>query len=522
MGRARVASWLFVGQALLVPSMVVLYLANRDLASVCLGVVAVGAATGVVLGPWVHRSTAASGWWRMGLCCVMFGISSSVQAGTTAGAGPGGDAQYSLGVLLVPEVFAIVGYALALSGAWRLLHPSRTGSAAARDVVLDVGVLASGGLVIAVQWLITPAALFQTDTPAWLTITRSVYPIIDVAMLAILALAWFSTRERSPSMVLFSAAVAATVTGDIVYTIGQATAGSQAWRAGWEVPYLLSSAFIGLAALHPTMVQLGQSRPIQQQPWSRTRLALLAPGLAAPVVVLLDGAGPALARTATAVGTMLILVLLTARATWSMRQAQHAQDQAQRSRDRFEQLARHDPLTGLANRSRLIAELQVSLSRGDLVNVLFIDLDGFKAVNDRWGHRIGDVLLCQVAERMARLIPPGGLLSRFGGDEFVVVVPAQALDEDNADLARRLITAVSRPYELPDGEARIGASVGIAIPDTPHYASLGADELIRRADTAMYQAKESNQPVIYSSGQQKNRPVNTITRVRDRTTPNPS
>ena len=147
--------------------------------------------------------------------------------------------------------------------------------------------------------------------------------------------------------------------------------------------------------------------------------------------------------------------------------------------------AEHDQLTGLANRRvavRFVTE-QLALSRaaGDQVWVLFLDLDGFKAVNDTFGHHAGDELLVQVTERALRAIREGDLLCRFGGDEFFVACPG--LDEAGANaLAARLREVMSRPFQVGADEVAIGASVGLASSDDDSTV----DSLLRVADTDMY------------------------------------
>lgn len=152
--------------------------------------------------------------------------------------------------------------------------------------------------------------------------------------------------------------------------------------------------------------------------------------------------------------------------------------------------ARHDPLTSLPNRRYLCDQLEWMLSRrvGDHVPplaVLYLDLDGFKQVNDALGHHAGDLVLNTVADRLRKTLRQGEWVARFGGDEFAIVVE-NATSADAATLARRIIEQLSRPYALPAGSiASIGASVGIAFAE--HNDSL--EMLMKRADVALYNAK---------------------------------
>jgi diguanylate cyclase (GGDEF)-like protein len=150
--------------------------------------------------------------------------------------------------------------------------------------------------------------------------------------------------------------------------------------------------------------------------------------------------------------------------------------------------ARHDPLTGLPNRAMLADRLTEALRRTRPVAVIFIDLDGFKAVNDRLGHHAGDQLLVAAGRRMRAALRTGDMLARFAGDEFVVVSEGLGDATAAARVAERLLAALTPPFQLGEREGRVAASIGVAIgrgpDDTP-------DDLLRRADTAMYAAKEA-------------------------------
>jgi diguanylate cyclase (GGDEF)-like protein/PAS domain S-box-containing protein len=158
-----------------------------------------------------------------------------------------------------------------------------------------------------------------------------------------------------------------------------------------------------------------------------------------------------------------------------------------------EHAALHDPLTGLPNRRLLYQRLERAFAfyrqTGGGLAVLFIDLDGFKPVNDIYGHDVGDQALRESADRIRRCARVEDSVARFGGDEFVILAGGVAGPEDVAALARRCIQAFQSEITVRDGvSVRVGASVGIAIAGQVFQ---DAEALIRAADEAMYVAKRN-------------------------------
>ena len=141
-------------------------------------------------------------------------------------------------------------------------------------------------------------------------------------------------------------------------------------------------------------------------------------------------------------------------------------------------LARTDDLTSLPNRRTLISEIESFVSKDG--SLLLLDLDGFKPVNDEHGHATGDKVLQQVALRFNRALPHGALLARLGGDEFGVLYEGSY--ESAMDLALALRATLSYPFLIDNEQIQIGVSIGVA-------ANNGTQDLLRRADEAMYRAK---------------------------------
>ncbi|MBV7431167.1 MULTISPECIES: EAL domain-containing protein [unclassified Acidovorax] len=165
--------------------------------------------------------------------------------------------------------------------------------------------------------------------------------------------------------------------------------------------------------------------------------------------------------------------------------------QQREAQDRIQRLAHFDPLTNLPNRALLAERAQHLIAneqaRGGTLAMLFLDLDHFKNVNDSLGHRIGDILLVAVAQRLQSLLRPQDTVSRLGGDEFLLLLPATSAPSA-ADMATRLLAAIAQPFQVDPYELTTTLSVGIAM-----YPADGDsfDTLYQRADAAMYRAKQN-------------------------------
>jgi diguanylate cyclase (GGDEF)-like protein/PAS domain S-box-containing protein len=166
-------------------------------------------------------------------------------------------------------------------------------------------------------------------------------------------------------------------------------------------------------------------------------------------------------------------------------------------------IAHHDPLTDLPNRELFHDRLQTALARArrnkERLVVLYIDLDGFKEVNDGHGHAVGDLLLQEVAQRIRRCLRESDTVGRIGGDEFVVLLNNITLPEHGAVVAEKIRAVLDRPFELGGKRLHISSSIGVAA-----YPDHGDDnkQLIRHADEAMYAAKKNggNRLLMASAG----------------------
>lgn len=162
-----------------------------------------------------------------------------------------------------------------------------------------------------------------------------------------------------------------------------------------------------------------------------------------------------------------------------------------RSLRRIEHIAHHDTVTGLPNRALLADRLEQEIARSTREKagfaLMLLDLDGFKAVNDVWGHAAGDAVLAMVAERARGSMRASDTVGRLGGDEFLAILPGASAEGAFA-VAEKLRLAVGEPYELPGGEALLSVSIGVSF--FPHHGNDG-DALQRVADAALYEAKRA-------------------------------
>lgn len=184
-----------------------------------------------------------------------------------------------------------------------------------------------------------------------------------------------------------------------------------------------------------------------------------------------------------------------------LRELQHYVDELERSskalsesRESFKYAAYHDSLTGLANRNNIVEVLKESLARlsrdpSKRFVVLCIDLDRFKTVNDSLGHAQGDRLIKIIAERLSSLVDGMGIVGRFSGDEFSIVLQQENGEPAEEEFARAMIREISREIDLNGRKIVLGASIGIAAGSTMYS---DPNELLRDADISMYYAKENN------------------------------
>ena len=323
------------------------------------------------------------------------------------------------------------------------------------DAMLDVAVITVGATLLSISYLIPPM-LKDSRMPTWVAVMTSAYPVLDVALLGLTITLSFTTGGRVVSVLLIRASTVALLVGDVAYNV-HAWSGELTGPPILNLPFLVAFVLLGAAALHPSMARLSSGRQQSVQAWSWQRLLLLVPALVVPSMLILPAANlPWQLRLVQALGTAALFVALLVRAG----RAVHQQTESRRV---FEHMATHDSLTGLLTRSAVNERLDelLSLGRGgeralhrprrlQAGQRLVGPRDRGPPAGRRWLRGCAASLPCHV------------LMSRAGGDEFILVTPVPAQDPDGVVFAENVIAELSQPFALSVGEVVVTCSIGIA------------------------------------------------------------
>lgn len=433
-------------------------------------VVGLVAVVSTLVGPALHRPAQRLPWRMVAGAVALFVTGALIR--------PWAAAQHGA-AMAAADAVVIPGYLLMLAGLALLL---RRRGGAQRHAVLDGLVVALGAASVSITAFAVPAADVP-GRPPWFGALAACYPMLDVLVLLVLLNLALATRTDRPAWRFLVVALVSLLAGDL----GYAAMGASGRLVGpvWiDLPFVVALACLSAAMLHPSMVEIGAADLRKVQAWSRRRVMALVPALLAPLHVVLLGSQPFGVRVAlacvAAAGTLAVLVRAGSAVASYAEAQRRAREQAHR-----------DALTGLPNRTVLSAEILPTLlerSRtleGAALWALFCDLDGFKYVNDSWGHETGDLLLVEVSERLSEIVPGGAVLARVGGDEFVLALAGR--QEDAEALARSLLRAMTAPVDVAGHVVVMGVSIGLAAATD----AAAAGELLRNADTAMYTAKDA-------------------------------
>jgi len=372
-----------------------------------------------------------------------------------------------------------------------------------REIGLDALVLTAVSAIITWRLMILPGLAGETFDVA--ALVNVMYPVGDVVTVALGVMMLLAPGRRGPPGAMLITCLLGSFGMDCLYAV-QATVLPGLDSERLDAALLVLNSLLAAAALHPQASRLarpgtaaGRARELH-----RWRVVLLGVAL---VAMCLIEALPA--RGGTLDGVMLGACTTVASVSIVVRFYGVVRDRELAQAALVHQ-ATHDLLTGLPNRALLVDRLaQAALvhrdGTGPGLALLYLDLDGFKEVNDTWGHASGDALLRTVAHRLLTCVRPGDSVARMGGDEFVVLCPGAAR-EDAAVLAARIVATVRQEVVLVHGtdeiRVRIGVSVGVvtspatdaglaADPTDPTGPAgpVDPDALLRAADAAMYAAK---------------------------------
>ncbi|GIF03171.1 putative bifunctional diguanylate cyclase/phosphodiesterase [Actinoplanes siamensis] len=465
--------WQFMAAIGLVATAIYSAYSSSDLGSVSLVLLGVLTVAACFLGPRRWGAEPPAAWLMMALAALLFLVGLVIRPTVT---------DQPMPWPLLADAATFSGYLLLGGFLFALL---RARQSLERHAVLDGLIVCLAAAATSTLLLAAPAAAIA-GRPALLSVIQGTYPLFDVVLALLVLNLAFTTKTWPVSMVALLVMMVSMFIGDTVYAI-EGVGGRIYGSALLNVPYVVAYTALGVAALHPSVVEMSRADRLPVQAWSWQRLVILVPALFLPFGLLLTSAtiaGPH--RLLVAVAGALMVVLLLARAISAV-QAQVA------AQLHSEHQATHDPLTSLPNRQAISGQIERLVNTVDphgpeRVWVYMLDLDGFKWVNDSWGHDTGDQLVIEVGRRLRAAMPATVPVARVGGDEFLL-----AFVGDKAG-ALRLVDDIrgcfARPYPVRDTEVVISASIGIAhsIGDSVRSA-VAAEALMRDADTAMYRAK---------------------------------
>jgi diguanylate cyclase (GGDEF)-like protein len=400
-----------------------------------------------------------------------------------------------------PDVFWLASYLLEITAVNALIKAKGLPAAVARDIRLDVIIIVTAAALGAWHVLIEPG--LGTDPSLLNTVVSVLYPLGDVVIFSLALTVLLVPGSRGPATLMLVACLGITLPLDFLFQTVQTRVPSfNASRL--DAVFLMVNSMLGAAALHPSRTRLterareGVGRHLQV--W---RIGVLGLSLVAVSVTNVFVKTSGLRTIPDVVATLIISMTIILRFYRTARSQE-------RTAAALRKLADHDQLTGVANRALLRRRLPdfITASQGLLI---YIDLDGFKAVNDSYGHHMGDAVLRAVTARLANIVRETDTIARMGGDEFVVLLHGSGYAEA-PEVAQRILDDLRQPVVVDSCVMQVGASVGVVafdpttsgqavgdgagdhVPDRhgeereQHFEAL-ADDILHWADTAMYEVK---------------------------------
>jgi diguanylate cyclase (GGDEF)-like protein len=397
-----------------------------------------------------------------------------------------------------PDVFWLASYPLLIAGVIGMIKARGMSATFIRDIRLDVIVVGAAASVVASSLLITPA--LAAGDPPFRIVVGSLYPLGDVAIFALAITLMLIPGSRGVASLLLVLSLGLSLPLDLLQAVLPEIA-PHLDGARFDGAQLVVNALLGAAAIHPSRHSLTRRADVRGPHFmNRWRVVLLGASLCSVSIVSAIPTISPMDRVPALAASVLVSVAVMIRFYRVVREREEAED-AQRYQ------ADHDQLTGVANRfllmSRLSAMLRSEAEAGDGLVLASVDLDGFKTVNDTWGHPAGDEVIRTIARRLSELVRATDTVARVGGDEFVVLCHGASPSRAD-DLGRRICEVVGHAIDIGAAEVVVGASVGVVTAEAIHLASnredlLLVEGLLRRADSAMYEAKRGGGGVRMAS-----------------------
>ena len=391
--------------------------------------------------------------------------------------------------------FYVIGMVILIVAWFRL--GERFNAGYAREDTIDGAIVALSFAVVSWAFLVAPRLTSRSMSTGDEALAL-IYPLLDLFVLMVLMrIALRHGLRRRRFIVLFILGTMAILTSDSLYGWGELTGTYGTYESladiGWQLWFTLWAA----AALHPSVRAAYGGKQADDEaidPSSRKRIAFMTvAALITPVSLLINptAASNAFETIVITSGTVMIFGLVIYRMMLMISSVETSLHKQATLRDELEQVAYRDALTGLANRARLNRRLEHMIeaaSAPDTV-VLFLDLDNFKVVNDRFGHASGDNLLIELADRLVQCVRTSDVVYRLGGDEFLILLELNGRSARAASIAtaERILLALEDPVILNGKPVAVSASIGIAWPGTGD----SVDSILGAADRAMYQAKHA-------------------------------
>ncbi len=387
------------------------------------------------------------------------------------------------------DAFYLAGYPVIAVGLHLLIRRRRItgdlgGALDSATVTVGLGLL---------SWVVLAQPTIDSSRESFVTAAvAAAYPVADILLLAGLVRLLTLSDGESASLRLLLVAITLLIAADTLFVALELYGAGESHTI--DFLWLASYVIWGAAALHPSVHDLALPVLRSAARFRRRRLvAMTLATLIAPGILAVEHlADLRLDVIAVILGSVLMFLLVVARMWLAIDQITESNAELRRLQDELAFQAAHDPLTGLPNRAEAARLVHRALARarrtGRIVALLFIDLDGFKAVNDSHGHPAGDEVLRTVARRLTDELRAGDVAARLGGDEFVVLLEDLEAEPSAEAVAARLIDMIRRPIGLSVGlDAEVGASIGISY---NRDERVDADLLLHDADVAVYRAKQ--------------------------------